>query len=40
MMNGALGVVRGFVLPDGFDPNHKDPARRVPMCVIVEFDEV
>ena len=40
LTNGARGVVRGFVFPADFDPNHKNPEKRVPVCVIVEFSEV
>ena len=40
LMNGALGWVRGFMWPQGGDPNSVDPTRRAPICVFVEFDDV
>ena len=40
LMNGALGWVRGFMWPEGGDPNSADPALRAPICVFVEFDDV
>jgi len=40
LMNGALGYVRGFVWPQGGDPSSKDPKKRSPLCVVVEFDDV
>ena len=39
-MNGALGVVRGFVFPVGFDPTSQESRARTPLCVMVEFDEI
>ena len=39
-MNGALGWVRGFMWPQGGDPNSVDPTLRAPICVFVEFDDV
>ena len=40
LMNGALGVVKGFVFPEKFDPKSDDPALRKPLCVVVKFDDV
>ena len=40
LMNGALGRVRGFVWPEGGDPNSKDEEKQAPLCVVVEFDDV
>ena len=40
LMNGALGVVKGFVWPAGGDPNSSDSRKRAPLCVIVEFDDI
>ena len=40
LMNGALGVVKGFVFPKDFDPHSPNSALRVPSCVIVRFDEL
>ena len=39
-MNGAAGTVRGFMFPEGFDPNSSESRLSTPLCVIVEFDEV
>ena len=40
-MNGALGYVRGFVWPENADPRPEaDSKVRVPLCVVVEFDEL
>ena len=39
LMNGALGVVKGFVFPENFNPESSDSKERAPVCVIVEFDE-
>ena len=39
-MNGALGVVRGYMWPEGADPHHKKVEKRNPLCVFVEFDSV
>ena len=39
-MNGALGVLRGYMWPEGGDPNSNDPAKWAPLCVFVEFDSV
>ena len=39
-MNGALGWVRGFLWPEGGDPNSLDSKLRAPICVFVEFDDV
>jgi len=40
LMNGALGVVRGYILPEGADPHDKKVEKRNPLCVFVEFDSV
>ena len=40
LMNGALGVVRGFLWPRNGDPNSPVSRLRAPLCVFVEFDEV
>ena len=40
LMNGALGVVRGYMWPEGADPHHKKVEKRNPLCVFVEFDSV
>ena len=40
LMNGALGYVRGFMWPEGGDPNSADSRLRAPICVFVEFDDV
>ena len=39
-MNGAAGVVRGFIWPKGGDPNSADEDKQAPLCVVVEFDDV
>ena len=38
LMNGALGVLRGYMWPEGGDPHAKEKAKRSPLCVFVEFD--
>jgi hypothetical protein len=40
LMNGALGNVKGFVYKVGGGPTAVDPTKRVPTCVVVEFDDV
>ena len=40
LMNGALGVLRGYMWPEGGDPHSEDPKKRSPLCVFVEFDSV
>ncbi len=40
LLNGALGVVRGFVWPEGGDPRSKDKSKTMPYCVVVDFDDV
>ena len=40
LMNGALGVVKGFIFPKNFDPNSSNSALNKPSCVIVKFDEL
>ena len=40
LMNGALGIVRGYMWPEGGDPHSQDPEKRSPLCVFVEFDSV
>jgi hypothetical protein len=40
LMNGALGRVVGYVWPEGGDPASEDSAKKSPLCVVVEFDEL
>jgi len=40
LMNGAIGTLKGFMLPEGGDPNSTDSTKRCPLCLIVEFDNV
>ena len=40
LVNGALGVVKGFVWPEGGSPGARSKALSAPQYVIVEFDEV
>ena len=40
LMNGALGTLKGYMWPEGGDPNSKDSRLRAPLCLIVEFDDV
>ena len=40
LMNGALGYVRGFMFPQGFDPSSKEKELQAPICVFIEFDSV
>ena len=40
LMNGALGTLKGYMWPEGGDPNSSDPRLRTPLCLIVEFDDV
>ena len=40
LMNGALGVFRGYMWPEGGDPNAEQEEKRRPLCVFVEFDSV
>ena len=40
LMNGALGFLRGYMWPEGGDPHHESIAKRSPLCVFVEFDDV
>ena len=40
LMNGALGVLRGYMWPEGGDPHSTDSSKRAPICVFVEFDSV
>ena len=40
LMNGALGVVRGYMWPEGGNPCSEKPELRTPLCVFVEFDAV
>ena len=35
LMNGALGVVRGYMWPEGADPHSGSPEKRTPMCVCL-----
>jgi len=40
LTNGAMGYVRGFVWPQGGNPAAAASTLRVPLCVVVEFDEL
>ena len=40
LMNGAMGVLRGYMWPKGGDPHSDDPSLRSPLCLFVEFDSV
>ncbi len=40
LVNGAIGTVKGFMFPAGFDPNSDDSRLNTPLCVIVAFDDV
>ena len=40
LMNGALGVLKGYMWPQGGDPHSKDKKKQSPLCVFVEFDSV
>ena len=40
LMNGALGTLKGYMWPEGGDPNSLDSRLRAPLCLIVEFDDV
>ena len=40
LMNGAIGTLKGFMWPEGGDPNSSDSTKRSPLALIVEFDEV
>ena len=40
LMNGALGTLKGFMWPEGGDPNSSDSTLRTPLCCVVEFDDV
>ena len=40
LVNGAQGVVKGFVWPEGGDPASSNSTLRAPLCVIVEFEDV
>ena len=40
LVNGASGYVRGFMLPQKFDPNSVDTRLSTPLAIVVEFDEV
>ena len=40
LVNGAMGTVRGFVWPEGGRPGAKETEKSMPLCVVVEFDEV
>ena len=39
-MNGALGVVRGFMWPEDADGQSDKIEQRTPLCVLMEFDSV
>ena len=40
LMNGALGVLKGYMWPEGGDPNSGQSEKKRPLCVFVEFDSV
>ena len=40
LMNGAMGVLRGYMWPEGGDPHSDKPELRSPLCIFVEFDSV
>ncbi len=40
LMNGAAGVVKGFMWPEGGDPASTNEALRLPKVIFVEFDDV
>ena len=40
LVNGAAGTVKGFMFPQGFDPNASSTKVSTPLCVIVGFDDV
>ena len=40
LMNGALGVFRGYMWPEGGDPHSPLKSKRAPLCIFVEFDSV
>ena len=40
LMNGAMGVLRGYMWPKGGDPHSDDPSLRSPLCLFVEFDSI
>ena len=40
LMNGAMGWLRGFVWPQGGDPSSTRLDLSVPLCLVVEFDDV
>ena len=40
LMNGALGVFRGYMWPEGGDPHSQEEEKKRPLCVFVEFDSV
>ena len=39
-MNGALGVLKGYMWPQGGDPHAREKEKQSPLCVFVEFDSV
>jgi hypothetical protein len=40
LVNGIIGLVRGYILPAVVGTNAVDPRSQAPFCVIVEFDDV
>jgi hypothetical protein len=40
LMNGALGIVKGFAWPEDADAQSEQVEKRTPLCVLVEFDSV
>ena len=39
-MNGALGVVKGFMWPEDSDAQSEKIAQRTPLCVFIKLDSV
>ena len=37
LMNGAIGTLKGFMWPEGGDPNSSDSTKRTPLAVIVDL---
>jgi len=40
LMNGALGIVKGFMWPEDADAQSEKIEQRTPLCVFIEFDSV
>ena len=37
LMNGAMGIVKGFMWPENADPQSERIEERTPLCVFIEF---